>query len=276
VKARWLVLALLAGLAVPFVVPALAADQSVKATVFSQFDPENVAVKPGEKVTFSNEGGKHNVVWDDGQEPPEPATPEFPNEGWTADRTFASEGTYRYYCAEHGAPGGIGMSGVVYVNAAGTVPTGTQTQPTNTGTTPTNTGTTPTNTSTTPTNTTGTTTGTGGGDAGSDTTAPTVASLRAGAASFCTRRSRTCRRPGLVFRLRLSEAARLRGVVQRIGGARGSATRRNVSVAGKPGQNTIRVSARGLVPGRYRLTLRAIDAAGNTSAAVRTTFKLRR
>jgi plastocyanin len=179
VKARWLVLPLLAGFAVPFVVPALADNQSVSAEA-SSFDPKFVAVKPGEKVTWSNipPSGPHNVKFDDGSfEMPDDSQQFTP---WTVERTFETPGEYRYHCEVHGGPGGVGMSGIVYVNDAGTVPTQTQTQPTNT--TPTNTGTTPTNT--TPTNTTGTNTTT-------TDPPPSIASVRPGASTFCTRRSRT-------------------------------------------------------------------------------------
>jgi predicted phage tail protein len=79
-----------------------------------------------------------------------------------------------------------------------------------------------------------------------------------------------------VFRLDLSEAAELRGVVRLLRRARRSATRRTFVKAGKPGLNVVRVPARKLVPGRYRLTLRAVDASGNSSPAASLNFKLLR
>jgi plastocyanin len=259
-KARWLVLAPLAGLAVPFIVPALAADHNI-AVSDSQFSPATTTIGVGDTVTWSDASGglPHNVKFDDGsfEEPMDPKVGP-----WTADRTFDTDGTFRYECELHGPS----MSGRIVVGTGGTT-----SQPTNTGTntTPTNTGTTPTGT-----NTTGTTTQPTGG--GTDTTDPSIAALRRGASTFCTRRSRTCRRPGLVFRLELSEPAELRGVVRRVGRARGAATRRSFTRAGKAGQNVVRVPARGLRRGRYRLTLRAVDASGNSSAPRGLSFTLRR
>jgi plastocyanin len=252
-KARWLVLALLGGLALPLI-PALAAGHSI-AVSDSQFTPATTTIDVGDTVTWSDSAGglPHNVKFDDGsfEEPMNPTVGP-----WTADRPFDSDGTFKYQCELHGPS----MSGTIVVGTGGTT-----TPPTNTTTTGPNT--TPTNTNTTPTNTTPTNT---------DTTDPSIGSLRAGAAAFCARRSRTCRRPGLVFRLRLSEAAQLRGVVRLLRRARRSATRRSFTRQGRAGTNVVRVPARRLVPGRYRLTLRAIDAAGNSSPPARLTFTLRR
>lgn len=104
--------------------PARADSQSVQATDIA-FKSPGVAVKPGESVTWSYPSGsdRHNVHFETlpFQEPPSPSGP-----GWTPrpDRTltFPKEGTYRYYCDEHGGPGGQGMSGIVHVNADGIVP----------------------------------------------------------------------------------------------------------------------------------------------------------
>lgn len=37
---------------------------------------------------------------------------------WQFSHVFTQPGTYRYYCERHGAPGGVGMSGTVVVQAA--------------------------------------------------------------------------------------------------------------------------------------------------------------
>lgn len=93
---------------------ALANNQAV--TVSSNvFTPSTVTVFQGEKVTWSNTGGSHNVKLDDGTftQPPSPSSA-----AWTVSRTFDSPGSFRYYCQAHGGPGGAGMSGIVNVTAA--------------------------------------------------------------------------------------------------------------------------------------------------------------
>ena len=103
-----------------------AADQTVTATPGNTFSPFRVAVKPGEKVTFTNAGGDHNVVWNDRALPdmPENAVPpeQWPPPGGVA-RAFTRNGTFRYYCEIHGSPSqDLGMVGYVHVNALGQVP----------------------------------------------------------------------------------------------------------------------------------------------------------
>ena len=109
-----------AALGVFAVSPALAADQQVQAEDNSFVLP-GVAVKPGESVTWRYPGNSetHNVHFEDGKF----TNPAMPIRGpWTSTRTFPSEGTFLWYCENHGGPGGQGMSGVVYVNDTGTVP----------------------------------------------------------------------------------------------------------------------------------------------------------
>jgi plastocyanin len=58
--------------------------------------------------------GRHNVVPD----ADEPVASGILSEGpKTYTYTFDTPGTYRYYCIAHGAPGGVGMSGTVIVEA---------------------------------------------------------------------------------------------------------------------------------------------------------------
>jgi plastocyanin len=88
---------------------ARAADQAVTATPYNTFEPRDVTIYAGEKVTWTNAGGIHNVKFDDlptGQ-------PENPSATWTVpvERTFSTPGTYRYVCEYH-APN---MSGTVQV-----------------------------------------------------------------------------------------------------------------------------------------------------------------
>jgi len=101
--------------------PALAENRDVRVTD-DFFEQPGVAVKPGEKVTWSNPRttDPHNVNLESTPAFTEPGRPE--RGPWTAEKTFDTEGTFRYYCQEHGSPGGVGMSGIVYVNSSGTVP----------------------------------------------------------------------------------------------------------------------------------------------------------
>jgi plastocyanin len=104
---------LLATIAVLRVAPAHAA--TVNVTVADNvFQPASVTIAAGDTVVWTQPGSRvHNVTADDGS---------FSSgnlaAGGTFSRVFASAGTFRYYCSIHGAPGGIGMSGVVVVQAA--------------------------------------------------------------------------------------------------------------------------------------------------------------
>jgi plastocyanin len=90
-----------------------AADQAVTAEPSNVFAPADVTISQGERVTWTNNGGTHDVHFEDGFE--EPADPSgLP---WTVTRTFATAGLFPYYCTVHGGPGGSGMAGVVRVAA---------------------------------------------------------------------------------------------------------------------------------------------------------------
>lgn len=93
--------------------PSLAADQTVHATTSSTFSPSTVTVNVGESVTFVNDGGFHNVKFEDGKLE-SPAAPSF---NWSTNpkRTFDQAGSFRYFCEQHGGAGGVGMSGTVVV-----------------------------------------------------------------------------------------------------------------------------------------------------------------
>lgn len=45
-------------------------ENSVQAQPNNTFSPNDVSIDAGEKVTFTNSGGFHNVAWDDGAKPP--------------------------------------------------------------------------------------------------------------------------------------------------------------------------------------------------------------
>jgi plastocyanin len=118
-------LAAAAAAAVSLAAPsAIAANQSVVASPANVFTPKLSAVKPGETVTFTNSGGEHNVVWNDGGAPPMPPQAEDADK-WppVVSRTFTRPGRYRFYCSIHGdRTANFGMFGYVYVNAAGLLP----------------------------------------------------------------------------------------------------------------------------------------------------------
>lgn len=121
---RNLVIALLVVLLALAVVPTpvSAADQTVTARPDNTFMPDPVTVTVGEKVTWNNGGGTHNVHFDDNSfvQPPS-----VDSTAWSVSRTFTATGSFRFYCELHGAQGGVGMSGTVIVNATpGTTPPG--------------------------------------------------------------------------------------------------------------------------------------------------------
>jgi plastocyanin len=106
---------LLIGVLAAFLVEApaaLAANQNV-AVSSNVFTAKDVNVTQGESVTWHNNGGTHNVHFDDDSYiMPNPAS----SAGWTVSRTFNTPGTFRYYCDIHGGPGGAGMAGTVTVS----------------------------------------------------------------------------------------------------------------------------------------------------------------
>ena len=113
-------LALVAALAAS---PSLAADQTVRATPSNTFSPSTVTVNVGDTVTFTNDGGFHNVKFEDGAFE-EPSEPSFSS--WTVKRTFTAPGQFRYFCEQHGSAGGGGMAGTVVVQGGdGPPPTDT-------------------------------------------------------------------------------------------------------------------------------------------------------
>lgn len=99
------------GLCLALAGPAGAADQTVNASNSNTFTPSSVTINVSEKVTWRNQGGFHNVVFDDGSYT-QPAEPTFSM--WTVDRTFPDAGTFRYRCGFHGAS----MAGTVVVQSA--------------------------------------------------------------------------------------------------------------------------------------------------------------
>lgn len=86
------------------------------------FDPADVTIQPGDTVRWTWINGIHSTtsdtnLWDSGQIAP-PSTFDF---------TFHTVGNFRYYCSIHGAPLGVGMSGIVRVQSPTATPTQTPT-----------------------------------------------------------------------------------------------------------------------------------------------------
>lgn len=78
------------------------------------FAPATVTIPRGGRVTWYLTSGTHNVRADDGS-----FTSGAPTSTWTTySQTFAEPGAYPYYCELHGGAGGIGMTGVVNVEAS--------------------------------------------------------------------------------------------------------------------------------------------------------------
>lgn len=91
------------------------------------WSPMEVAITPGGTVTFKNTSTRiqHGIVWT--KKPETPACSGVPIDkgeyNWQGSCKFEREGVYEYYCWVHG----LSMSGKIFVNAAGTIPTTTTT-----------------------------------------------------------------------------------------------------------------------------------------------------
>jgi plastocyanin len=111
---RWLAAAV-AVLAFP--ASASAATVNVRASGVN-FSPPSLTIAPGDTVKWTNDGGQHNVHFEDGQfqQPMSPSTV-WPD---PVQRTFASEGRFAYFCDQHKD---FGMTGVITVKAGVAAPT---------------------------------------------------------------------------------------------------------------------------------------------------------
>jgi plastocyanin len=78
------------------------------------FTPAQITITVGDKVIWTNSGGLHNVIADDNSF----TSGAVSSSAWVYEHTFNSVGNNPYYCSAHGAPGGVGMSGVVIVENA--------------------------------------------------------------------------------------------------------------------------------------------------------------
>ncbi len=104
-------------LALAVCAPALAfgANCNVAVGPGTAFSPSTCNINVGDTVTWTLMGGFHNVLADD-----ETFTSGPVGGGWGPfQHTFTSAGSFRYYCEQHGGPGGAGMSGIVNVAGGG-------------------------------------------------------------------------------------------------------------------------------------------------------------
>jgi hypothetical protein len=242
---RGLLLSVLLGCLIVGVLPALAADTTVTA-VGTSWQPDELAVMPGDTVTWKNPSTlTMHSLFIDGTQVQAAAT------NWEHSSTFAArEQPYEFHCSVH-----LGMNGRFFVNATGTVPPPTPTPSPSATATPTPT---PAPTST---GGGGTPPPPAGGAPGEGPVAVTGFAVKATAGHFCTRRSRTCKHPGVVLSLDLAASDRVRvsGTLRRRP-LSGGAFRRFGSVAFtvEPGKRRLRLpSRRRITPGRYELELKA-------------------
>jgi plastocyanin len=102
---------------------ALTLGSALPATAFAQdaptvsvqdelFHPAQTEIVAGDTLTWSHDGAEqHTITADDGS-----FDSGLINPGDVFVMTFDVSGTYPYYCQIHGAPGGLGMAGIVVVD----------------------------------------------------------------------------------------------------------------------------------------------------------------
>jgi len=86
------------------------------------FSPQTLTINVGDSVTFTNKGGVHNVVADDGSfrcargcdGDGKGGSGNATSSSWIAKVTFDTPGTVGYFCETHGMPG-QGMYGTILV-----------------------------------------------------------------------------------------------------------------------------------------------------------------
>ncbi len=75
------------------------------------FSPSTLTITAGDTVRWTNVLGRHSVVADDSSFTSGPVA----LAPWVYTHVFTTAGNNPYYCAQHGGPGGQGMSGVIIV-----------------------------------------------------------------------------------------------------------------------------------------------------------------
>jgi len=113
----WLGCGDLKGPTSPVVVPG---SHTITVSSF-QFTPNRLEVRPGDRVTWRNAEGLHNVQADDGSFRCAEGCDREGGDGdpsaqtWSFSRAFTTAGLVPYFCEVHGAAGGSGMAGVIVV-----------------------------------------------------------------------------------------------------------------------------------------------------------------
>ena len=204
-------------------VPAFAAADDATITAQNTFyDPPGVTLNVGDTLTLDNIGGTHNFDFSDGEKIPALPAPDT-DAVWNTPptKTFDTPGTYTVHCDAHPTF----MKATIKVVDPDAPPSPSPTP------------------SATPTPT-----------PPSQETEPAaleIRRLKLAAAAFCSRRSASCRRPGVALKINLSQDARVRGTLKR---KRRNAGRIDLHTV-PAGARTIRFGKR-LKPGRYTLKLR--------------------
>ena len=110
-----------------------------------------------------------------------------------------------------------------------------------------------------------------------DTTAPALSAVTAKPRTFCTKRSKRCRKRGVLLEFTLGEAADVLVEVYRRKGNRATGDAVDaLDPRGKVGRNRVRLPGGSLKPGAYKVTVVATDAAGNSSKARSVNVTVRR
>jgi plastocyanin len=107
--------AFMAGSASAVVPPEAVASGAVHTVIFPvngfQYSPADITLFVGEDVEWKGPFASHPLVSEDNLW-------QVVNTGDSFRFTFTQPGVYRYYCQFHGAPGGVGMSGIIRVRVA--------------------------------------------------------------------------------------------------------------------------------------------------------------
>jgi plastocyanin len=209
------------------------------------FTDRDVTINQGETVAWRRDDGFHDVTFDN---PPGPTLPSTgASSSWTTESlTFNTPGTYHYVCSIHK---NLGMQGTVTVRPASSPTPGPTPAPTPPPPPP-------------PT----------GGSA-----PPQLLSVKVTRTHFCTQRSRTCKKPGVVLAIDLSGPAAVKGALTRAP-LRGAARYRRFGTVDfgqvAAGKRELRFSrtktGRRLSPARYKLVLTAAGTTRTLRFRVRT------
>ncbi|MEO5906085.1 MAG: plastocyanin/azurin family copper-binding protein, partial [Saprospiraceae bacterium] len=83
-----------------------------------QFSPEEITINLGDTLNFVWTGVIPHTVTSDAPSGPNAFNSGLLGQGATWQLILNSTGTFPYYCIPHGAPGGIGMAGIINVTSA--------------------------------------------------------------------------------------------------------------------------------------------------------------